>query len=194
MTVRKIPLITPIALSSVPNHKSIKSVLMDLINSCDARRIVDENCNTLDITRCDYDMEIPHEDFVENPRPWVDYLRPHLVPVIQEIHQELGFDTLKVHKIWFQQYETESIHGWHMHTDAQWTSVYYLDLPDESPRTEILNPFTQNDIQTLEIKEGDVVMFPSYVIHQAPRNKGVDTKTIISWNSDADIRPGYEVQ
>ena len=44
------------------------------------------------------------------------------------------------------------------------------------------------------VKEGDVVMFPSYVIHQAPRNKGVDTKTIISWNSDADIRPGYEVQ
>ena len=111
MTVRKIPLITPIALSSVPNHESIKSDLMDLINSCDARRIVDENCNTLDITRCDYDMEIPHEDFVDNPRPWVDYLRPHLVPVIQEIHQELGFDTLKVHKIWFQQYETESIHG-----------------------------------------------------------------------------------
>ena len=37
-------------------------------------------------------------------------------------------------------------------------------------------------------------MFPSYVIHQAPRNKGVDTKTIISWNSDADISPGYEEQ
>ena len=72
--------------------------------------------------------------------------------------------------------------------------MYYVDLPEGTPQTEILNPFTQNDVQTLEVKEGDVIMFPSYVIHQAPTNKGVDTKTIISWNSSADIEPGYEIQ
>ena len=190
MTIRKIPLITPIALSSVPNHESIKSDLMDLINESDARRIKDDNYAwSLDITRCDYD---DHMD--GSPRKWVDFVRPHLVPIIKEIHEELGFKTLDVHKIWFQQYDTDSVHGWHMHTQCQWTSVYYVDLPEGTPQTEILNPFTQNDVQTLEVKEGDVIMFPSYVIHQAPTNKGVDTKTIISWNSSADIEPGYEIQ
>ncbi len=205
MKVAKIPLIAPIGLTRVENHAEIKDELMSLINDAQAERIVDDNCQwSLDITRCDYNTCVKPETFgdVMDPswsdqfveRKWVDFLQPHLTPAIDAIYTEMGYHRFKVNKIWFQQYDHGSTHGWHAHTDCQWTSVYYVDLPDDSPRTQILNPFTQHDIQTLEVQEGDVVCFPSYVIHQAPTNKGDKTKTIVSWNSDVDIGPAYEVQ
>ena len=77
-----------------------------------------------------------------------------------------------------------------MHTDCQWTSVYYLDLPDLAPKTQLVSPWDNKTIIKLDIQEGDVITFPSFVIHQAPKNENNKTKTIVSFNSDSDIDHG----
>ena len=38
-----------------------------------------------------------------------------------------------------------------------------------------------------KIKEGDILLFPSYTIHRAPRILSETRKTIISWNCDFDM-------
>ena len=73
------------------------------------------------------------------------------------------------------------IHGWHAHSD-NFTGVYYLDLPTNAPKTQIINSFTQDNILTPEVEEGDLLMFPSYVIHRAPKITENINKTIISFN------------
>ena len=81
--------------------------------------------------------------------------------------------------IWYQQYVENSSHGWHIH-DGQFTGVYYLELPKSSPKTEFIHPFS-NNIDRVRAKEGDVIFFPSHVIHRAPTNNK-ERKTIISYN------------
>lgn len=48
----------------------------------------------------------------------------------------------------------------------------------------------QTEIAEFDIKEGDILTFPSFVIHRAPINTNTHRKTIISWNMDTELTPG----
>ena len=76
----------------------------------------------------------------------------------------------------FQQYEKNSKHGWHIH-GRNYTGVYYLQF-DGTAKTQVWN----NEIMNLNCEEGDIVMFPSFMIHRAPPVQNDKTKTIISFN------------
>jgi uncharacterized RmlC-like cupin family protein len=87
-------------------------------------------------------------------------------------------------ELWFQQYYKNSQHGWHTHS-SNFTSVYYLELENDAPKTKIVNAFNQKEIIELNVVEGDIVIFPSFVIHQGPKNISNNRKTIISYNTNA---------
>jgi hypothetical protein len=63
------------------------------------------------------------------------------------------------------------------------TSVYYLDFPKDSSKTEWIDPMDIT-VHQFDVEEGDIITFPSWIIHRAPENKSNDIKTIISWNSN----------
>lgn len=183
--LEKTKLDMPIVLTRLREHENIKDELMFHINNQDANRIYSDSHKDLDITRCDWNIDR------EVPRQWLEILRPHLTIELDSIYKELGYSKYDVKNIWFQQYATNGVHGWHVHVDCQWTNVYYVDMPDDCPQTEIINPYNQKEIIKVDVKEGDILTFPSFVIHRAPVNKSNKTKTIISFNSDADIEGGY---
>jgi len=185
--LNKLKLDMPIVISHLKDHKSIKDEIMKHINEQASSRIFSDEHDDLDITRCDWTIER------NVPRKWLEVLRPSLTKELDIIYKELGYDTYDVKNIWFQQYETNGVHGWHVHVYCQWTNVYYVDLPEDCPQTEIINPYNQKDIIKIDVKEGDLLTFPSFVIHRAPVNKSNKTKTIISFNSDADIDGGLYV-
>ena len=113
----------------------------------------------------------------DGDRPWVQYFLPHLT---DHLHKHLHpFSDFLIQDIWFQQYSNGSEHGWHTHSH-NFTGVYYVQLPPDS-QTQIIDPFTK-ERKNLPIKQGDVVVFPSTVIHRAPPS---NDKTIISFNFDA---------
>ena len=89
--------------------------------------------------------------------------------------------------MWFQQYANGSQHGWHIHGDHM-TAVYYLDLPKDSPKTEWINPM-DNTVNQFDVEEGDIIIFPSWIVHRAPINESNNMKTIISWNFNLDNHP-----
>jgi predicted 2-oxoglutarate/Fe(II)-dependent dioxygenase YbiX len=83
--------------------------------------------------------------------------------------------------MWFQQYVINDKHGWHTHAE-NYTGVYYLEMPEEAPKTELIDQYNINKKITIDAKEGDIVIFPSFIIHRAPKVQSDTRKTIISFN------------
>ena len=67
-----------------------------------------------------------------------------------------------------------------------------MHLPENSPQTEIMNPDDLTKKQKLNVKEGDIIIFPSFVVHKAPKLINHYRKTIVSFNINFDtINPTY---
>lgn len=164
---------TPIAIKPFSQHSNLKKTVLENINFSMADNVKTKQGS--DITRCDW-------GFVNLRREWVNDLLPVLEPEVLEIYKNLGYDSIKIYNIWFQQYKKSSNHNWHVHTECQWTNVYYLELSETSPKTEILDPINKKTV-ILDVQEGDICCFPSFLIHRAPSNLSDEPKTIISWNS-----------
>ena len=92
----------------------------------------------------------------------------------------LHYEDIELKALWFQQYDKSGVHNWHSHGD-NYTGVYYVEMSKENPKTELIEPATDKKI-TLECKEGDIIIFPAFMIHRAPINKSKKRKTIISFN------------
>jgi hypothetical protein len=155
----------------VKDHKEVKKVILNYIED---QPFLAENSYIDNISKFDWPQGGNFE------RPWVQYFLPYFEKSIGELCANIGVSRIRsLDAIWFQQYVEGSSHGWHIH-DGQFTGVYYLELPKNSPRTEFMHPFTGN-IDKVKAKEGDVIFFPSHIIHRAPSNKN-QRKTIISYN------------
>jgi len=158
-------------------HEDLKRSLLDLID----RSNFDSPKNAIaevDISRTDWKFSS------DMTRDWVQYLAEPLMRQLLPMYRELGFDGFKINEIWYQQYLKKSQHGWHTHS-SNFTNVYYLELPKDSPKTKLVNGFNQSEVIELDVEEGDMVIFPSFIIHSAPPNLSDKRKTIISYNVDA---------
>ena len=71
------------------------------------------------------------------------------------------------------------MHNWHIHGE-NYTGVYYLELPDDTPKTELIDQYDKKI--TVKANEGDIVIFPSFIIHRGPKVLNDSRKTIISFN------------
>jgi hypothetical protein len=164
-------------ISKFKYHNELKQNLLDLLEKAESESAEDSEAE-LHISKTDWYLS---SDF---SRAWVEYVKAPLLEHTLEVYKELGYDGFSIHELWFQQYYTQSQHGWHTHS-SNFTNVYYLELPKESPKTKIVSPFNQTEIIELDIVEGDHVVFPSFVIHKSPQNLSQNRKSIISYNANA---------
>lgn len=177
--MKKHSLQTPYIIKPFKYHEEVKGALLDAISKAEA---ISPNhaASETNITKADWfragDMS----------RDWVKFIAPKLVEEIQVIYREIGFDILKITELWFQQYLQGSEHGWHSHS-GNWTNVYYLEFPEGSPKTQLIDPFDKKTIIDVDVKEGDLLAFPAFVMHKAPINNSGNRKTILSYNIDADV-------
>jgi hypothetical protein len=164
-------------ISKFKYHNELKNNILSLIDSSSFDHVINSKAE-VDITKTDWSIS---SDF---SRKWVQYVSEPLAECMLEIYKELGYDGLTIHELWFQQYQQLAEHGWHTHS-GNFTNVYYLEMPNTTPKTQIVNAYNQSDIIELDVNEGDIVVFPSFIIHRAPKNLSNDRKTIISYNTNA---------
>ena len=89
-------------------------------------------------------------------------------------------EELNIFNYWFQQYKKKDFHTWHIHGGCNFSCVYYVDIDDNCSKTTFrLLDGSEFDVA---VKEGDVLVFPSYMPHTSKPNKSNKTKTIISFN------------
>ena len=182
--MQKIKLNTACLLNSFENHHNVKKTLLGMLDHADAE-VHELGKDKFDdfIHRLDWDK---NEDF---NRPWVQYLKPFLENYFNQCAQYLGYQTAKIKQIWFQHYNTEGRHGWHIHGE-NYTGVYYVKFNKKCAKTELIDPLKQNKKIVINAKEGDIVIFPSYVIHRATTQKENEDKIIVSFNLEfLNIKP-----
>lgn len=114
------------------------------------------------------------------PRTYDKLFYQLLFPYISEMEEIYG---LKIDEKqptpWFQQYFQNSSFGWHQH-GGHWAVVYYLELPEMSESTEFLN-------FDINLQEGDLIFFPTFLVHRSPIIKSDKRKTIIATNLDFSV-------
>jgi hypothetical protein len=176
--MQKFKIDCPYVISSFSNHKEIKQQLLNLIDTADFESVKFENVET-NISKTDWQIS------QEINRKWLQLILNPLVDHMKTVYSHIGYDSLLIKDIWFQQYLNNSEHGWHVHS-SNFTNIYYLEMPEGTPKTQIINPFNQTDIIELDVNEGDIVTFPSFIIHRAPKNISNFRKTIISFNADVN--------
>ena len=84
-----------------------------------------------------------------------------------------------VDMMWFHQMTKGDYDNWHNHFGCQWIGIYYVDLP-EGEETELMD-FEGNVFQP-DVKEGELLIFPSGYLHKAPAIQSDEVKTIVAFN------------
>lgn len=166
--------------AALPTHAGVKPQLLTLMGESSSETIVAQPTGPFavdNITQLDWSQ---NEDF---NRPWAKLFMREVSPTIDLMVRAIGFSRTKILQLWYQQYRQADAHGWHSHS-YNFTGVYYVELPDDAPRTQLVDPETQGHIFTPEINEGDILLFPSYTVHRAPTVTSDTRKTIVSFNFD----------
>ena len=172
MIIKKIK--TFCLINKIKEHKENKDQLLNLIKKIPTTNLIENN-----------DSKIKHSDWSLDKnfkREYLEHFYKMIEPYMIDIMKVLKCKSWQISNGWFQQYSKSDFHSWHVHPNANFTNVYYLELPDKKEKTQIYNAL-DNKIENFNISEGDLITFPAYLIHRSkPLN--VKTKTIISFNSN----------
>jgi hypothetical protein len=137
----------------------------------------------------------PHQDFIKynGSPPYKDSLLHELDDAINLFSKEikLNREELLIENIWNQRYEKYEGHGLHNHASHHYSSILYLDFDSlEHKPTKFYAPFenliTGDHMSYSEdrTKEGDIVFFPSRLLHEVPISYSNKPRSIISFNID----------
>tara|TARA_R110002074_G_scaffold383831_1_gene564205 strand:+ start:1142 stop:1726 length:585 start_codon:yes stop_codon:yes gene_type:complete len=184
----------PPMVNPLDSHQEHKKTLSDLID-----RFENDYDTLLTPDQANLDCEelppiLSSDYFVNNeiPRAWRDHFYAEVIqPLVFDTGVQLGLMPFEyfVHDAWFQRYLETAEHSWHTHTGCQFSNVYFLELPDGEYVTEIKGP--NGKLIEYSAKEGDVITFPSWMLHRSKPN-GKQRKTIISFNTSFNHNDAYK--
>ena len=92
-----------------------------------------------------------------------------------------------VSDVWSVTYKENGYHPIHNHGSVGLSCILYLTLPTDAPKTSFLQPWNnfltdKSTYAVLDVKEGDILVVPSFVNHFTQQNKSKSEKRIISWD------------
>ena len=110
-------------------------------------------------------------------------------------HEEINLlaGTLKknfqMKKVWSVSYKTNEYHPYHHHGDKGLSGILYLNLKKDMPHTVFVSPMPdwregRNTYFNLPVKEGDMMVVPSYLAHFTPPNLSKEEKRVIAFDID----------
>ena len=150
-------------------HEELKTIFLGLINSMPNQDI---RSGAENVYKSDWDLP---KDF---KRDYLYAFYKSFEDQMTEICVDFHCTKWEIHNGWFQQYKKSDYHKWHTHPKSNLSAVYYLELPEKELATEFFNGSKPN------VKEGDVLFFPSHMLHRSPKNKTDKRKTVIAFNCD----------
>lgn len=166
--------VCPIIVSSIRDYSTIKHNILDLINSSLDYYSEENSTVELNLIKSDW-----HKNS-DPDRHWTKGFFPLIQDNILETLQTIGYNSYDIIQAWFQQYDEKGSHGWHIHA-GNFSGVVYVDLPDGAPLTTFCDPVTKKTFSP-QATEGDIVIFPSFILHKSLPNRSEYLKTIISFN------------
>lgn len=167
----------PIFILQMYQHEILKPSILNKIECMQTSISRVENGHEVsDLQKTDWYMESSIK------REYFDIVSPFLSTVLQEAMTMLNFNDWSYSNFWFQQYGRNNNHIWHRHPETTMNCVYYVELPNGTPQTLFRDPLNNNNVFTVNAKEGDIVLFPSMLEHCSPPNQSDCRKTVIVAN------------
>lgn len=133
-----------------------------------------------------------YTDFFVNASPESTELPDYAETVISVIKPYLAdFSSerrVEFTDMWYQKYYRGVQHQVHTHGHSGWSCVMYVEFdPEKHESTMFYSPFKNpwnGNLETFQapVEEGDMVIFPATVMHEAPQNRSDVRRTIVSFN------------
>jgi hypothetical protein len=165
----------PILINRVINHSEVKQSILNCI----------DNIPNASLDYKFYNDKISKTDWPNNsehPKPYWKIIEPIIEKtVFEKMFSVFKCDAIEIANYWFQQYSHADTHEWHVHPHCHWTNIYFIELPDESVKTQVLD-YKKEKLIDFAIQEGDILTFPSMLYHRSPPNYSDKRKTIVSFN------------
>ena len=111
----------------------------------------------------------------------IDIIKPYLADFTEQRRVEFT-------DMWFQTAFKGNSHGLHNHGHSGWSSVIYVEFhPQFHTPTKFISPFNNpwngNLVDFMpEVQEGDMIIFPATIAHEAMPNQSEVRRTIVSYN------------
>lgn len=124
----------------------------------------------------------------DSPRGYVEQFMNIFTDELQEFGRDIQVEQFRISDIWSVQYKKGDHHPVHTHGKTNLSGVLYLDYdPNEHTPTNFvvnnINTFTNmTDIITPIVKEGDIFIFPSSILHFTMPNKSDKIRKIVSFD------------
>lgn len=167
----------PIIIKNFSSHNKVKDTLLDILKNQNYSSVKDEYDS---ITKTDWYVDVGEQ------REYWKFIYPYLWPVVldvckNDLHcpEDVLNDNMLIN-YWFQQYYKNDSHSWHRHSFCSVSAVYFVELPDNKA-TEFKLP-QSSEIYRAQAKEGDLIFFPSFLIHRSPTNTTNERKTVVAFN------------
>lgn len=165
----------PIFISRAEDHAVIKPEILAIINSADK---FSHSWKDGRITNTDFHVKVnfcrgTSEQYWELFKPSA---HQHLNKLCDFFRQPRFY----IDAYWFQEYHLGDQHTWHTHGACMFSSVYYLALPDGACKTTFR--IFGEEVE-FDVSEGDIISFPSHIMHCSKKHKGEQPKVVIAFNS-----------
>jgi hypothetical protein len=173
MNVLKYDVNIPLYILKFDEHHIIKNDLLHIISNQESEKIIDDDQS---ISKTDWKLEIGKR------REYFDFLSQYIKPYLFKIFEDMEVPgVFNFGNVWFQQYCKHDTHEWHTHGGSVWSGIYYLEFPKDGPATTFAIPYMK-EYYTPKIEEGDILLFPSLLMHKSPGNTSDGRKTVIVFN------------
>ncbi len=158
--------------SKIKNYRKLNKIILDKIDSAPSKSYYNNDSETL-VSNTDWEIENDKSEFFKE---FLGASVNHLKEIC--IHHNL--DKCNIGRIWYQQYYEGSSHGWHNHPNCHFANVYFVECPKGSS-----TKFKDFD---LDCSVGEIISFPSYLIHNSPLLQKNKRKTVIAFNTNISIQ------
>ena len=142
-----------------------------------------------------------YTDFFKNKNAGLPEYVETLGEVIMEAMQDFSNFypcPVMIASAWCERSKKYDAHGPHNHGATGFSAVLYVEYDQfEHEATRFYSPFSDaatGDLLEYQpvVKEGDLMVFPSYLIHEGPMNKSDKERIIVSFNiMGEDVMKGY---
>ena len=140
------------------NHSNIKSNLLEYIDSdLLGKQFIDsiDHLNKTDFFSHREGLPYYYSVFYENAQEY-----------LWQVLDRYCIENINLESVWYQQYIKKDTHGWHVHPNSSISFVYNLELENSQSSTEFYDRKNKQIVQ-LDVNEGDILTFPSYLIHRS---------------------------
>ena len=183
---------TPIWTSLVENYQTINDKMEKYIRNQKEKDLKGKKVSNIEGWHSQ-NFDLKNEEVV--------FFFQSITPYIQKAMEDMGWDLSKnkieIPNIWSIINKKGSSNAMHIHSNCYLSAAYYVKTSEKAGKFVVENPLSvarhsfpniekhtqyNTKVVSLDIEEGDLLLFPAYLPHRVNENKSDEDRIVISFN------------